>query len=191
MEDKGKVILDNERLGLVLERLSWQLIETHNDFSDTCIVGIQPRGTYLAEKMYALLKKNTGNNNIKFGKLDITFYRDDFREKGNFLSPSSTKMDFLVEGQNVVLIDDVLYSGRTVQAALVALQHYGRPSRIELLSLVDRRFNRHIPIRPDYKGVVLDALDEAFVRVEWKDINSDNDQVILFPGKNEKPESNN
>lgn len=183
MEEKGRVILDSERLGLVLERLSWQLIENHNDFSEACIIGIQPRGTFLAEKMHRLLKRNTGNASILFGKLDITFYRDDFRERGNLISPSATVMDFLVEGKDVILIDDVLYSGRTVQAALVALQHYGRPRKIELLSLVDRRFNRHIPIRPDYKGVTLDALDEAFVRVEWENINSDSSKVILFPGK--------
>lgn len=183
MDTEGRVILDSFKIQLIIDRLSWQLIENYDDLKDTCLVGIQPRGVFWAEKIYHSLLQKLKKEKLDFGKLDISFYRDDFNERGNEIIPSITEMNFLVEKKNVVLIDDVLYSGRTVQAALTALNHYGRPAKIELMTLVDRRFNRHIPIRPDYNGIVLDAVDEAYVRVEWKDINSDTDQVLLFPGK--------
>lgn len=183
METLGRVILDSYKIQLIIDRLSWQLVENYDDLKNTCLVGIQPRGVFWAEKIYHSLRLKLNKDKIEFGKLDITFYRDDFNERGNEIKPSVTEMNFLVENKNVILIDDVLYSGRTVQAALTALNHYGRPGKIELMTLVDRRFNRHIPIRPDYNGIVLDAVDEAYVRVEWEGINSDKDQVLLFPGK--------
>ena len=91
-------------------------------------------------------------------------------------------MEFLVDGKNVILFDDVLYTGRTVQATLTALQHYGRPQKVELLALVDRRFNRHLPIRADYIGYAIDALDEAYVKVEWKELDGE-DKILLYPEK--------
>ncbi len=133
-------------------------------------------------RIHRRLTEIIGIPDIENGKLDITFYRDDFRLRSKPLRASVTEMDFLVENKKVVLMDDVLYTGRSVQAALTALQHYGRPRRIELLSLVDRRFNRDLPIKADYTGIRVDALDEAYVRVEWQEIQGE-DQVLLFPQK--------
>jgi pyrimidine operon attenuation protein/uracil phosphoribosyltransferase len=122
----------------------------------------------------------TGVSAIQYGKLDITFYRDDFRHREKPLRANVTEMDFIVEDANVVLVDDVLYTGRTVQAALTALQHYGRPCKVELLALVDRRFNRDLPIKADYSGIRVDALDEAYVKVEWQQTEGE-DRILIFP----------
>ncbi len=182
METPGRVLIEKERFELTIERLAHQLIEEFGDFSQTCVIGIQPRGTILSDVLIKRLKDLTGNSSIAYGLLDITFYRDDFRTRSKPLSASETKIDFLVEGKRVVLIDDVLYTGRTIQAALAALQHYGRAESIELLALIDRRFNRHLPIHPDFTGLRVDALDDAYVKVNWTD-NNQPDQVLIFGGK--------
>ncbi len=181
---KGKIILDKERFGLTIERLCQQLIENYEDFSNACLIGVQPRGVLLAKRIHqrlvSILKKPT----LLYGELDITFYRDDFRIREKPLAASTTNIDFLVEDKRVILIDDVLYSGRTIHAALTALQHYGRPKQVELLALVDRRFNRHLPIQSDYIGLTVDALDEAYVKVEWAAIDG-SDRILLFSNKEE------
>jgi pyrimidine operon attenuation protein/uracil phosphoribosyltransferase len=174
--------LGNNVFKLIIERLCHQLIERHGLFEHSCIIGIQPRGTHLSERIASRLTQILGVDHIKHGKLDITFYRDDFRTRVKPLKASKTEMDFLVENQRVVLVDDVLYTGRTVQAALTALNHYGRPKEVELLALVDRRFNRHLPIQSDYIGLTIDALDQAYVKVEWQE-NNGKDQVRLFADK--------
>lgn len=179
--NKRRVILDSTRFRLTIDRLCHQLIETYQDFSNTCIVGIQPRGVILADRIVDRLSK-LGVKDLKYGKLDITFYRDDFRKREKPLAASSNEIDFLVENQRVVLIDDVLYTGRTVQAALAALQQYGRPTNVSLLSLIDRQFNRHLPIQADYIGMRVDALDEAYVKVEWDDDPNKN-RILLFKEK--------
>ncbi len=176
----GRVILSQERFALTIDRLCHQLIENHDSFENTCLIGIQQGGTPLLGRIHERLFSITGIPDIQNGKLDITFYRDDFRHRAKPLRASATEMDFLVEDKNVVLMDDVLYTGRSVQAALTALQHYGRPKRVELLTLVDRRFNRDLPIKADYIGLRVDALDEAYVRVEWREAEGE-DQVLLFP----------
>jgi pyrimidine operon attenuation protein/uracil phosphoribosyltransferase len=176
---KGRVILENERFQLTLKRLCHQLIENYEGFENTCIVAIQERGVLLANRIVGDLKTLIAHDKIDYGKLDITFYRDDFRRREILSKASTTEMDFIVEGKRVILIDDVLYTGRTIQAALTALQHYGRPKTIELLCLVDRRFNRHLPIHSDYTGITVDALDEAYVKVEWQD-GKQKDRIILF-----------
>ncbi|RMG79700.1 MAG: bifunctional pyr operon transcriptional regulator/uracil phosphoribosyltransferase PyrR [Bacteroidetes bacterium] len=180
--EKGKVILDQERFALTIERLCYQLIEDFDQFENTCFVGIQPRGTFVSDRIHQRLLELTLLPRIEYGKLDITFYRDDFRIRTTPLRPSPTQMDFLVEDKNVILFDDVLYTGRTVQATLTALQHYGRPKNVRLLALVDRRFNRHLPIRADYVGFRVDALDEAYVKVEWTETEGQ-DRVLLFPDR--------
>lgn len=179
---QGRVILTKERFNLTLNRLCQELIENHGDFKNSCIIGIQPRGIFLSDRIYAILSSNRGLKHLPYGKLDITFYRDDFRTRHKPILANDTTMDFLVEGMRVILIDDVLFSGRTIQAALSALQQYGRPSSVELLTLVDRRFNRHLPIQADYQGIRVDALDEAYVKVIWT-TEQINDQVLLFKNK--------
>lgn len=169
------------RFTLTMDRLCHQLIENYDTFQDSCLIGIQPRGVILADRIHQRLSDILSSSNIHYGKLDITFYRDDFRQRDKPLRASVTDMDFIVENKNVILVDDVLYTGRTVQAALTALQHYGRPKKVELLSLIDRRFNRDLPIKADYIGMQVDALDEAYVTVDWKGVNKD--RVLIYPQK--------
>ena len=142
----NKVLLDNLKINVLLNRLTCQLLEFHGDFSNTILIGLQPRGVFLLDRIVKLLKSKYGVIDIKIGKLDTTFFRDDFRRSKKILSAKSTKIDFEVEGRKIVLIDDVLYTGRSIRAALTAIDYYGRPSSIELLVLIDRRFSRHLPI---------------------------------------------
>ena len=179
---KGKTILADKRFELTILRLAQQLHENYNDFSDTCIIGVQERGVILAERVIELLKKDSKLSNLQYGKLDITFYRDDFRTRKDPIKASSTEIEFLIEGKKVILIDDVLYTGRTIHSALAALQDFGRPSQVELLCLVDRRFNRHLPIQADYVGLTVDAVDEAYVKVEWQQIHN-KDRILLYSAK--------
>jgi pyrimidine operon attenuation protein/uracil phosphoribosyltransferase len=179
----GKILLTTERFALTLERLCHQLLEDWGDFSeDSCILGIQPRGALLAARLHHRLQMLTGNSKIAFGKLDITFYRDDFRMPDGPVAPHPNEIDFIVTNKRVLLIDDVLYTGRTISSALTAMQHYGRPAAVKLLVLVDRRFNRHLPVQPDYTGISVDALDEAYIRVRWQEIHGE-DEVLLFDKK--------
>lgn len=180
--ENGREIISKERFSLTIERLAHQLIEHYDDFQDTCLIGIQTRGAFLSDRIYDRLQKITDVSNLHYGKLDITFYRDDFRHRTVPLKPSATIMDFNIEDRKVILVDDVLYTGRTVQAALTALNHWGRPSSVDLLVLVDRQFNRHLPIEAQFKGITVDALNEAYVKVKWSAIDGV-DQIILFPDK--------
>ena len=179
---KGKTILAKERFKLTIERLCHQLIESYEDFSNTCIIGVQERGVLLADRVLERLSHLSPKTKFEYGKLDITFYRDDFRRRDEPIKASTTEINFLIENKRVILIDDVLYTGRTIQAALAALQDFGRPAQVELVSLVDRRFNRHLPIRPDYTGLTVDALDEAYVKVEWENIDGQ-DRILLYSAK--------
>jgi len=164
-----KTLLNSKDIEIILHRLACQLIENHNDFSNTVLIGLQPRGTFLANRLMELLKTAYQIKDLKLGLLDITFYRDDFRRKETPLVAETTKIDFLIEDKKVVIIDDVLYSGRSVRAALTAIQSYGRPENIELLVLIDRRFSRHLPIQPNYRGRQVDAINEERVLVTWKE----------------------
>ena len=166
-----KNLLNSKDIEIILHRLACQLIENHNDFSNTVLIGLQPRGSYLANRLAELLKTSYHIKDLELGLLDITFYRDDFRRRDAPLEAASTEIDFLIEGKNVVIIDDVLYSGRSVRAALTAIQSYGRPKNIELLVLIDRRFSRHLPIQPNYRGRQVDAINEEKVLVSWKETN--------------------
>jgi pyrimidine operon attenuation protein/uracil phosphoribosyltransferase len=166
-----KTLLNSKDIEIILHRLACQLIENHNDFSNTVLIGLQPRGAYLANRLADLLKKEYNIKNLQLGLLDITFYRDDFRRRDEPLAATSTNINFLVEGKKVVIIDDVLFSGRSVRAALTAIQSFGRPLNIELLVLIDRRFSRHLPIQPNYRGRQVDAINEEKVLVSWKETN--------------------
>lgn len=182
MKKGSRIILENERFELMVERLCHQLIENHNHFENSCLVGVQPRGQYLGDRIYKRLKQILGKDNLEYGTLDVTFHRDDFRRRDTLLIPNPTIMDFIVENKRVILLDDVLYTGRTIRAALNAIQHYGRPSQVELAVLVDRRFNRHLPILADYIGMTVDTLDEAYIDVKWEELGG-KDSVILHPNR--------
>ena len=164
---RKKIILNNNQLEISLNRLACQLSENHGDFKDTVLVGLQPRGKSLCNKIVEILSSNYDISGINYGFLDITFFRDDFRRNSDVLVPSETDFKLLVENKKVVFIDDVLYTGRTIRAALTAIETFGRPISIELLILVDRRYSRELPIQPDYKGVQVDVYDNQKVNVEW------------------------
>ena len=180
---EGRIILSEKGFELTIDRLCYELIENYDTFEGVCLIGIQERGATLSDRLIARLKKINKNKLPEYGKLDITFYRDDFRHKEKPLKAASTEIDFLVEGKKVILVDDVLYTGRTVHAAISAIQDFGRPALLELLCLVDRRFNRHLPICADYKGIVVDALDEAYVKVMWGEDGKD--CITMYSGQNE------
>ncbi|MFW2375002.1 MAG: bifunctional pyr operon transcriptional regulator/uracil phosphoribosyltransferase PyrR [Cellulophaga baltica] len=153
-----KVLLSSKEINIILHRLACQLLENHLDFENTVLIGIQPRGIFLAQRLTDILQNDYGVKNINLGFLDITFYRDDFRRGDKTLEANKTKINFLIEDKNVVLIDDVLYTGRSINAALTALQSFGRPLDVELLALIDRRFSRHLPIQPNYRGRQVDVV---------------------------------
>ncbi len=180
----SNLLLDSKSIEVILHRLANQLLETHLDFKNTVLIGLQPRGVYLAERLAKLLKEDYAVSDLRLGYLDITFFRDDFRRSEKPLSASKTKIDFLVENQKVVFIDDVLYTGRSIQSALLAIQSFGRPSSVELMVLIDRRFSRHLPIQPNYRGRQVDAINEERVRVLWKD--KDGEDAVYIENKNLK-----
>ena len=170
-----KSILDNQQISLTIKRLANQLIESHHDFERTAVIGIQPRGTALSDRVRAEIETETGKSLSSYGKLDITFYRDDLRKELHI--PNRTEIDFSIEGKKVVLIDDVLYTGRTIRAAMDALMDFGRPDGVELLVLIDRRYSRQLPIQPDYVGRAIDSIISQRVKVLWA---AGGDEVVLL-----------
>lgn len=173
-----KTLLTATEVNIILHRLACQLIENHLDFKSTVLIGIQPRGSQLANRLKNILEDDYKVQDIALGFLDITFFRDDFR-RGETLEANKTQIDFLVENKKVIFIDDVLYTGRSINAALSAIQSFGRPSEVELLVLVDRRFSRHLPIQPDYRGRQVDAINNEKVVVKWKETSGE-DAVELI-----------
>src|ERR1051326_2949585 len=174
---KPRVILSNKQFDLTITRLCYQLIETHNDFSDSVMIGLQPRGVFLAKRIHKKLESITGKKDIKCGTLDITFYRDDFRKKD--LIPNATDINFIIEDRNVILVDDVLFTGRTIRAGLDAMLAFGRPKDVELLVLIDRRYSRNVPIQAKYIGKTIDSIASEKVKVEWKETDGE-DKVWLL-----------
>ncbi len=177
---KQKQILDEQQIDITITRLCFQLIEIHNDFANTVLLGIQPRGVHLAQRVHSKLLEILKKKDVKCGSLDITFYRDDFRQKE--LIPSSTKINFDIENKNVVLIDDVLYTGRTIRAALDAMLTLGRPKDVELVVLIDRRLSRNVPIQAKYVGKTIDSISSERVLVKWKEQDK-KDEVLLLTEK--------
>ena len=157
-----KTILDKRQLHLTILRLAHQLLENHLQLDEVVFIGLQPRGVQVSK-----------GENVQYGILDITFYRDDVRKELHIAN--TTDIPFSIEGKVVILIDDVLYTGRTIRAALDALQDFGRPKKIELCVLVDRRFNRELPIQPDYCGKSIDTSYSQKVKVEWE-----KEEVVLY-----------
>lgn len=161
------LLWSEDRFRMTIERLARQLIERHEDFEGSALIGLQPRGVFLARKLRERLEGMLGPNAVPYGELDATFYRDDFRRRDEPLKPMESSIHFQMEGKQVILVDDVLYTGRTVRAGLDALHDYGRPARVEFLVLVDRRFSRHLPIDSDYVGIQVDTRSYQNVKVEW------------------------
>jgi pyrimidine operon attenuation protein / uracil phosphoribosyltransferase len=168
-----KTILNKQQLQLTLLRLAHQLVENHISLDNIVFIGLQPRGIKVSEQIVACIANLFVGTSIQYGLLDITFYRDDVRSELHLAN--ATNIPFSIEGKQVILIDDVLYTGRTIRAALDALQDFGRPKKVELCVLVDRRFNRELPIQPDYFGKAIDTLTSQKVKVEW-----DKEEVILY-----------
>ena len=174
-----KTLLDHNQLNITLQRLAHQLIENHLNFQDTVIIGIQPRGKWLSDRISELVKQFTGQQQIKYGLLDITFYRDDVHQGNDLQIPSHTDIPFSIENKNVILVDDVLHTGRTIRAAMDALIDFGRPKNVELMVLIDRRFSRELPIQPDYVGRTVDTIITQKVKVYWKE-KDNKDEVVLI-----------
>ena len=171
-------ILTSDAFGLTVGRLCHQLIEDHGDLQGVALIGLQPRGTLLARRLRSELRRILGKERFQYGELDITFHRDDFRHRASLPSPSATQMDFSLDDRKVVLVDDVLFTGRTIRAGLDAMLAFGRPASVQLLVLIDRRFSRELPIQPDYVGKWVDSIADQRVAVEWKEVDGA-DRVTL------------
>lgn len=178
MIPQKRLVLSSPLLEIMISRLCQQLIENHQDFTNTVVMGLQPRGIHFAERIVKELRDKTGLD-ILLGHLDATFYRDDFRRRESPLVPNKTNVPFLIEGKKVILIDDVLASGRMVRAALDAMTAFGRPKTVELLVLIDRRYNRELPIDPNYVGMQVSTVESQRVQVEWKEQGFDADHIWL------------
>jgi len=186
----GKVLLDAEGIERTLSRIAHELIERNDDLEQVALVGIHTRGVPLAQRLRRLVAERTGEE-LPVGQLDITFYRDDVQVRGGeaplHAQPlvRSTALDFGLEGRTVVLVDDVLYTGRTIRAAVEALFDYGRPARVQLAVLADRG-HRELPIRPDYVGKNLPTSRDERIQVQLLEVD-EVDRVLLIPNAEEEP----
>ncbi|MFY8138069.1 MAG: bifunctional pyr operon transcriptional regulator/uracil phosphoribosyltransferase PyrR [Flavobacteriales bacterium] len=176
-------LIDNNYLGLIINRLCYQLIENHFPFDNCVLIGLQPRGVYFADKMVERLREISPKSKIHYGKVDPTFYRDDFRRSDKTLLAQPTEIPVDLEGKTVVLIDDVLYTGRTIRAGIAGLFEYGRPKSVELMVLIDRRLSRQLPVEPNYVGLSIDSYDNQKVKVMWKHEGATDDKVLLLTEK--------
>ncbi len=174
-----KSLFTSQQLQITIERLAHQLLENHLQFKDTVLIGMQPRGIYLSDRIHSKLKTLLPDVLIPYGKLDITFYRDDFNSGSELPVARETDISFSLENKNVILVDDVLYTGRTIRSGLDALLDFGRPESVELLVLIDRRFSRELPIQPDYVGMTVDAVAAQRVKVLWKEKDKKDEVVML------------
>ena len=176
--NQQRLILSSPLLEIVISRLAQELIENHGNFADSVLIGMQPRGVFFADRIAQELTQVLSHA-VPIGQLDATFYRDDFRRRDSPLKPNATNVPFLIENKRVILIDDVLATGRMVRAALDAMTAFGRPRKVELLVLVDRRYNRDLPIRPDYTGQRVNTLESQRVLVEWTEQGAEADRIWL------------
>ena len=161
-----QILLTSPQLQLIINRLAQQLIESDDKLSDTIFIGLQPRGVYVSDKIIDQINKLCPNETVNYGRLDITFYRDDVRREIHLAN--KTEIPYNIDGKKVILIDDVLYTGRTIRAALDALQDFGRPKKVELCVLVNRRFDRELPIQPDHCGKIIDSHMAEKVKVDME-----------------------
>ncbi|MBR77017.1 MAG: bifunctional pyr operon transcriptional regulator/uracil phosphoribosyltransferase [Flavobacteriales bacterium] len=179
-----KVLIDDYEMNVTIERLCHQLIENHDTFDNTVIIGIQPRGIFLSKRIVAKLNSKLTHAIVKTGCLDISFHRDDLRIRKHPIIPKSIDIDFSIEEKHVILVDDVVYTGRSVRSALDALMTFGRPNTVELLTLINRNYSRHLPIQPDYIGKNVNVLDSEKILVNWKEENK-MDKVLIINSSNE------
>ena len=166
-------LLTSQQFILTINRLAQQLIENDDAVVDTIFIGLQPRGVFISDKIIEQIKLLCPGEEIKYGLLDITFYRDDVRSEIHL--SNKTDIPFNIDGKKVILIDDVLYTGRTIRAALDALQDFGRPKKVELCVLINRRFDRELPIQPDYCGKTIDGQFNEKVKVD-----KDKGEVVIY-----------
>jgi pyrimidine operon attenuation protein/uracil phosphoribosyltransferase len=175
-EIAGRVLLDEADLQRTLRRIAHEIVEKHADLDQLALVGIYTRGALLAERLRDLIEQFTGRS-VPTGALDISFYRDDVR-----IHPQpvvkATRLDFPIDDRSVVLVDDVLFTGRTIRAAIEALFDYGRPERVQLAVLVDRG-HRELPIRPDYVGKNVPTARSERVNVNLEETD-EVDRVLLL-----------
>jgi len=171
-----RIILDKKHTQIILMRLCHQLVEQHGNFENSAIISLQPRGPLLGRALQNILKSHFSLD-VRYGELDATFYRDDYRRTDKPLVPNSMEMDFPVEGKQLIIVDDVLYTGRTIRAALDSIGDFGRPSSIELLTLINRKYRREVPIQPNYIGEDVDTRANDYVKVEW---NGENCKVWII-----------
>lgn len=179
-----KLILDHKLIEIIISRLCHQVIENHKGFKDSVIIGLQPRGVWVADKIHKKIN-DLIDGEVPLGYLDVTFYRDDFRRRDTPIKANETKISFIIENKNVLLVDDVLYTGRTVRAALDAMTAFGRPRKVELLVLINRRYSRDLPIEPDYTGQNVNTIRSQRIEVAWQAQGHKQNQVWLV---NHNPE---
>lgn len=179
-----RLIFDKKLLEISIRRLSEELIENHVDFSHTVLLGMQPRGVFFAERIRKVLEERL-QKKVQLGYLDTTFHRDDFRRREEPLKASETHVPFIIEDKRVILIDDVLFTGRTVRAAMDAMMAFGRPRQVELLILIDRKYTRDLPIQADYLGKQVNTLKTQRVLVEWTEQGAEQDGIWLIDKENE------
>ena len=180
-----RLIVSNQLLDIMIRRLCHQLIENHGDFSDSVIIGLQPRGRFVAERLAQTLQEILGKP-VRQGLLDTTFHRDDFRRRDNPLTANATQIDFVIENQKVILVDDVLFTGRSVRAALDAMTAFGRPARVSLLVLIDRLYSRELPVEATYVGKKVNSLQSERVLVTWKNAETPEDSIWLITKNDDK-----
>ena len=186
---QGKILLDADGLARTLSRIAHEIIEGNPELDEVALVGIQTRGVPLARRLARLIEERTGVAPA-LGAVDITFHRDDVSVRGGQAPLAAqplvraTQLDFELDGRTVVLVDDVLYTGRTIRAAIEALFDYGRPARVQLAVLVDRG-HRELPIRPDYVGKNLPTSRAERIQVQLLEVD-EIDQILLVPNAEEE-----
>jgi pyrimidine operon attenuation protein / uracil phosphoribosyltransferase len=184
-----KVVFDDEAVSRTLSRIAHEIIEGNPELDRVALVGIQTRGVPLAQRLRRLIAERAGED-VELGTLDITFYRDDVQVRGGeaplHAQPlvRATTLDFPLEGMTCVLVDDVLYTGRTIRAAIEALFSYGRPERVQLAVLVDRG-HRELPIRPDYVGKNLPTARNERIQVQLLEVD-EVDRILLLQEEEER-----
>jgi pyrimidine operon attenuation protein/uracil phosphoribosyltransferase len=173
-----RLVLDQTQINITISRFCYQLIENHDDFDNTVLLGLQPRGSLVLDRLVRRLREISGIS-VPFGYLDSTFHRDDFRRREFPLKANETKIDFLIENKKVILVDDVIYKGRSIRAAMDAMIAFGRPQKVELMVLIDRKYTRDFPIKPDYCGRQVNTLESQYVSVEWHGQGFEEDAIWI------------